>query len=560
MIIVVDKIREQIKEAIKKALSSAQEKGEISLGSLPEVQLEVPREKAHGDYATNAALMSAKQAKMPPRKVAEAIVNNLETEGLIAKVEIAGPGFINFFLTKHWLGDVLKTIEEQGQEYGRVALGHGESIQIEYVSANPTGPVHVGHGRGAAVGSVLAKILTKAGYQVTQEHYTNDAGNQMNNCGKSVFARYQELLGKEINFPEDGYHGDYIFDVAKAFIAENGDKYLDNSEEEALPVFREFALKVLAAKLKEDLAAFGVEFDVWFSERTLHQAGEIEKAVDYLKNKEKIYLKDGALWLNSTLYGDDKDRVVIRENGIPTYLAADIAYHKNKFERGFAKVINIWGADHHGYIQRMKAAVEALGYSADNLEVLIMQLVTYLRNGQQVAMSKRTGEFVTLRDVVEEIGKDAARYFYIMRNPNSPMEFDLELAKEKSSENPVYYIQYAHARICSILRQAKDQGIQVPLASEIDIDAFTQEAELDLIRKLAAFPLEVRESAEAREPHKMARYTYELAGLFHAFYNSCRILGEEEKIMTARFNLARATGQVLRNALDLLGLSAPEKM
>lgn len=560
MKIVVNEIREKIRQAVKSAILTAQENGEIAVDALPEIHLEIPREKAHGDYATNAAMMLAKPAKLPPRKIAEIILNNVKEKEFLDKVEIAGPGFINFYLSKSWLGEVLRTIEEQGDKYGEIPLGNGQSIQIEYVSANPTGPVHVGHGRGAAVGSVLAKIMIKAGYQVTQEHYTNDAGNQMNNCGKSVFARYQQLLGKTIEFPEDGYHGDYIYDVAKAFLEQEGDKYLNSSLEEALPVFREFALKVLSAKLKEDLAAFGVEFDVWFSERTLHQAGEIEKTTQYLKERGQIYEKDGALWLKSTDFGDDKDRVVIRENGIPTYLAADIAYHKNKFERGFDKVINIWGADHHGYIQRMKAAVQCLGYRGEQLEVMIMQLVTYLRNGQQVAMSKRTGEFVTLREVVEEIGKDAARYFYIMRNPNSPMEFDLELAKEKSSENPVYYIQYAHARICSILRQANDRGITVPSANEIDLNSFSQEVELDLIKKLAAFPLELEESARDKEPHRIARYTFELAGLFHAFYNSCRILGEEDRIMIARFNLARSTGQVLRNALDILGLSAPERM
>ena len=560
MRIVIYEIREKIIQGIKDALVKAQEKGEINLEVSPEIHLEVPREKNHGDYATNAALVMAKQAKMPPRKVAEAIVNNLAAEDLFEKVEIAGPGFINFFLTNRWLGDVLEVIGEQGENYGEINLGEDRLLQIEYVSANPTGPVHVGHGRGAAVGSVLAKILEKSRFKVVQEHYTNDAGNQMNNCGKSVFARYQELLGKKVDFPEDGYHGDYIYDVAKKFIDQAGDKYLDHTDEEALPIFREFALQELGAKLKEDLKAFGVEFDVWFSEKSLHEAGEIAKTTEYLKEKGNIYEKDGALWLNSTQFGDDKDRVVIRENGIPTYLAADIAYHKNKFERGFAKVINIWGADHHGYIKRMKAAVEALGYSGEDLEVLIMQLVTYLRNGKPVAMSKRTGEFITLRDVIEEIGKDAARYFYIMRNPNSPLDFDLELAKEKSSENPVYYIQYAHARICSLLRMGKEQGVSLPKAKDINLEVLVQEVELDLIKKLAELPLEIRESALAREPHKIARYAYDLAGLFHAFYNSCRILGEGEEVLLARLCLAQATGQVLRNTLDILGLSAPERM
>jgi len=560
MQIVIYEIREKIIQGIKNALAKAQEKGEITLEILPEIHLEVPREKNHGDYATNAALVLTKQAKMPPRKIAEIIVNNLAAEDLFKKVEIAGPGFINFFLTNKWLGEVLAVIEEQGAQYGEINLGDGQLIQIEYVSANPTGPVHVGHGRGAAVGSVLSKIMQKAGFQVVQEHYTNDAGNQMNNCGKSVFARYREILGQEVEFPEDGYHGDYIYDVARKFLAQEGDKYVNCTEEEALPVFRQFALQELLGKLKEDLAAFGVEFDVWFSETSLHEAGEIQKTTQFLQEKGNIYEKDGALWLNSTQFGDDKDRVVIRENGIPTYLAADIAYHKNKFARGFTKVINIWGADHHGYIKRMKAAVEALGYNGEDLEVLIMQLVTYLRNGKPVAMSKRTGEFITLRDVVEEIGKDAARYFYIMRNPNSPLDFDLELAKEKSSENPVYYIQYAHARICSVIRQAKEQGISLPGSQEIDVEVLTQEAELDLLKKLAQYPLEIKESALTREPHKIARYAYELAGLFHTFYNSCRILGEEEKVMYARWNLARATGQVLRNVLDVLGLSAPERM
>lgn len=556
MAIVINEVKKKLQGLIREAMLKAQE--EMPFTGEEDIFLEVPRDKGHGDYATNIALTLAKPLKSAPRKIAESLVKYLTVGGLLEKVEVAGPGFINLFLSPAWYGDVLDTVFREKEDYGASALGQGEAVQIEYVSANPTGPVHVGHGRGAAVGSVLSRLLTKTGYRVTQEHYLNDAGNQMDNCGKSVFARYLELLGKEVEFPEDGYHGDYIYDVARDFRAEYGDKYAEMSVEEALPDFREFALLKLSAKLKEDLAAFGVNFDVWFSERTLHKSGEVKKTVEYLQDKGNIYLKDGALWLKSTEYGDDKDRVVIRDNGVPTYLAADIAYHKNKFERGFKKIINIWGADHHGYIQRMKAAVAALGYEPEDLEVLIMQLVTYLRNGQQVAMSKRTGEFVTLRDVVEEIGRDAARYFYIMRNPNSPMDFDLELAKEKSNENPVYYIQYAHARICSILRQAADLQIEMP--EKADISILQTEAELNLLKKVAEFPLELQDAAKKREAHQVARYIYELAGLLHTFYNNCRILGEEKKLLASRLVLVSAVGQVLRNGLDILGLSAPERM
>lgn len=560
MAIVIHEVEAKIKRKVEEALERAKEQGQLVLTGEEQVYLENPRGKEHGDYATNFALMLAKPLKMAPRKIAEIIVEHLVLGSLLEQVEIAGPGFINFFLKPSWYQQVLAAVEQEKERYGESDLGHGASIQIEYVSANPTGPVHVGHGRGAAVGSVLSNLLQKTGYRVVQEHYTNDAGNQMNNCGTSVFARYQELLGKEVVFPEDGYRGDYIYDVARDFIAEQGETYLEATPEEALPVFREFALVQLRAKLKEDLLAFGVDFDVWFSERTLHEAAEVDKTVAFLREKGEIYQQDGALWLRSTAYGDDKDRVVIRENGVPTYLAADIAYHKNKFVRGFQKVINIWGADHHGYIKRMQAAVGALGYDPQDLEVLIMQLVTYLRNGQQVAMSKRTGEFVTLRDVVEEIGKDAARYFYIMRNPNSPMEFDLELAKEKSNENPVYYIQYAYARICSILRQAADQGMTVPAAEKMDIAHLKEVMEIDLLKKIAVFPLVLQEAAEKREPHQLARYTYELAGLLHTFYNACHILGEREELLLARLKLISAVGQVLYNALDILGVSAPERM
>lgn len=572
-------VKKSLAAAVLVAIETARENGELAIQKLPEVMLEIPREKEHGDYATNVALTMAREARKSPRQIAEIVVKYLETSGsYIASFEVAGPGFINFWLDKRWLADGLQAVEAEGSSYGRVNLGSGERIQVEFVSANPTGPLHVGHGRGAVVGSVLANLLEWAGYEVTREYYINDAGNQIANFAKSLDARYRQALGEEAPFPEEGYHGRDLVELMEKFAAEHGDAYVKKSAGERMAALTKYALAAKLAAIRQDLAAFGVTFDVWFSEQSLHDGGELERTIEDLRGKGHIYEKDGALWLRSTAYGDDKDRVVVRENGMPTYIAADIAYHKNKFERGFDRVINIWGADHHGYIPRMKAAVAALGYDPDALEVLIVQLVTLLRDGEPVVMSKRAGELVTLADVIEEVGKDAARFFFVMRSADSHLDFDLSLAKSQSADNPVYYIQYAHARICSILRQAVEAGSipEVPPGSELDLSrslvgvspgldrvdlaVLNAEPEIDLMKKIVVFPEEVAQAAERREPHAIARYALELAGLFHPFYNTYRVITEDKALTMARLVLVDTVRLTLRNALAILGIAAPERM
>jgi len=552
----VQKLEERLITEIEQAINNAKE---LNIEKLPKIKLEVPRDSAHGDFATNIAMVLAGQAKMAPRQIAEIIKENLADVKLIEKVEVAGPGFINFFLSNQWLYDVLVEVEKQGADYGKVNVGQDKRVQVEFVSANPTGPLHVGHSRGAVVGDVMANLLTAAGFDVIKEYYINDAGNQMNLLGKSVAIRYQQLLGEEVGFPEDAYQGDYIKEIAQTIIDEENDKYLKDAQAENYDYFGERAYQILLANIEDDLASFGIEFDKWFSERTLHPDAINEVVADF-KESGFIYDKDGALWFNSSKFGDDKDRVVIKEDGAPTYLAADIAYHKNKYDRGFEEVINVWGADHHGYIERMKAVVEALGYDREALQVILVQLVTLLRDGEQVPMSKRAGNFVTMRDVIKEVGKDAARYFYVMRSTDSHLDFDLELAKKESSDNPVYYIQYAHARICSILEQLNNEEIVLPQATSLDLSPLTDEAEIDLIKKLADYPNEIAKSAESRAPHHIARYAYDLAATFHKFYNKCHVLIEDKALLEARIVLVLATKQVLLNVLNLLGVSAPESM
>ena len=497
---------------------------------------------------------------MNPRSIAQAIIERLN-ETWLDKAVIAGPGFINFYLKSDVLYQQLAGILAAGADYGRGASGQGERVQVEFVSANPTGPLHVGHGRGAAFGSALVNLLRMAGYQVEAEFYINDAGNQIDNLAASVNARYLELLGQACQFPEDGYHGRDIIDTAQRIVDRHGDKYLAMPETERLAVFKELALTEKLAALKEDLAEFGVYFDIWFSERTLHNTGAVEATCQFLKNNGSIYEKDGALWLKSTVYGDDKDRVVIRDNGVPTYLAADIAYHRNKFDRGFNRVINIWGADHHGYISRVKAAIAAMNYNPDNLEVLILQMVSLYQNGELVKMSKRTGQGVTLGELIEEVGRDAARFFFIMRSIDSQLDFDLDLAKSSSNDNPVYYIQYAHARIASIFRQVADAGIPVPDDwNGVKLELLTEQAETDLIKKLAGFPEEVAAAARERAPHRIARYAHELAGMFHTFYNQCRIIGVDPALQSARLALVTAVRTTIKQSLGILGVAAPDKM
>lgn len=552
-------MKDLLKQGITEALNKAIAAGTLPAGDYPDVALEVPPQKEFGDFASNIAMQSARVAHKAPRIIAQAIVDGMDYPWL-DHAEIAGAGFINFFLKNDVIYDTLKQILAAGDAYGHAPLRQEDTIQVEYVSANPTGPLHVGHGRGAAYGSALVNLLRAAGYNVQAEYYINDAGNQMNNLAASVNARYLELLGKPAEIPENGYHGHDIIETAQAIIDQDGDKYLDMPEAERLELFKDRAYAEKLKALKRDLAHFNVHYDNWFSERTLHPDA-IQAACKVLEERGKIYEKDGALWLKSTDYGDDKDRVVIRDNGVPTYLAADIAYHKNKYDRGFKKMINIWGADHHGYVARVKAAMAALGYDVDQLEVLLLQMVSLFRDGKPVKMSKRTGQAITLNELIEEVGTDAARYFFIMRSLDTQLDFDLDLAKSHSNENPVYYIQYAHARIYSIYRQAKEAGANLSMDwSDVKWDTLINEYELELIKKMAAFPEEVQRAARERAPHRIAHFVHELAGMFHTFYNHCRIIQEDKDLEKARLALVTAVRITIANSLAILGVSAPEKM
>lgn len=554
---IVDQIKDKLKEEIKQSVIKA---GLATEEQIPEVVLELPKEKAHGDYSTNMAMQLARVAKKAPRMIAEAIIENFDqTKASIKKVEIAGPGFINFYMDNSYLTDLISTILEAGDQYGQTTVGNKEKVQVEFVSANPTGDLHLGHARGAAVGDSLSNILAKAGYDVSREYYINDAGNQINNLALSVEARYFQALGMEKDMPEDGYHGADIIGIGKKLAEEFGDKYVNVSEQERYDFFREYGLKYEMAKLKQDLEDFRVKFDVWFSETSLYQNGKIDVALNALKENGYIFEQDGATWLRSTDFGDDKDRVLIKNDGSYTYLLPDIAYHKDKLERGFEKLINVWGADHHGYIPRMRAAIQALGYNKDALEVEIIQLVHLYKDGEKMKMSKRTGKAVTMRDLVEEVGLDATRYFFAMRSADTHLDFDLDLAVSQSNENPVYYAQYAHARISSILRQGKEQGIE--LADELDVSLITAEKEFDLLKKLGEFPQAVGEAALKRMPHRITNYIYDLASTFHSFYNAEKVLDADNLERTkARLALIQATQITLRNALSLIGVSAPEKM
>lgn len=552
-------MKELLKQGIAEALDKAIAAGTLPAGDYPAISLEVPPQKEFGDFATNIAMQSARIARRAPKMIAEAIVAQMDYPWL-DRAEIAGAGFINFFLKHDVIYDTLKNILAAGADYGKAPLREEDTIQVEYVSANPTGPLHVGHGRGAAYGSALVNLLRTAGCNVQAEYYINDAGNQMNNLAASVNARYLQLLGREAEIPENGYHGHDIIDTAQAIIDQDGDAYLNMPEAERLELFKDRAYVEKLKALKRDLAAFNVHFDNWFSERTLHPDA-IHGACDVLKQRGKMYEKDGALWLKSTDYGDDKDRVVIRDNGVPTYLAADIAYHKNKYDRGFNSLINIWGADHHGYVARVKAAMAALGYDPEKLEILLLQMVSLFRDGKPVKMSKRTGQAITLNELIEEVGADAARYFFIMRSLDTQLDFDLDLAKSHSNENPVYYIQYAHARIYSIYRQVQEAGDALDMNwADVQWDKLKDEQELELIKKMAAFPEEIQRAARERAPHRIAHFAHELAGLFHTFYNHCRIIQEDKELEKARLALVTAVRITIANSLAILGVSAPEKM
>ena len=552
-------MKETVIQGIKAALAAAVSAGDLPDGEYPDVLLEVPPQKEFGDFATNIAMQSARIAHKSPRMIADVLLKHLDAPWL-EKAEVAGAGFINFFLKHDIIYDTLCHILEQGKQYGQAPLRAEDTVQVEYVSANPTGPLHVGHGRGAAYGSALVNLLRAAGYNVQSEYYINDAGNQMNNLAASVNARYLELLGKKAEIPENGYHGADIIDTARAIIEQDGDKYLQMDEKDRLEIFKNRAYEETLKALKRDLESFNVTFDKWFSERTLHPEA-IKKACETLKGNGNMYEKDGALWLKSTAYGDDKDRVVIRDNGVPTYLAADIAYHKNKYERQFKKLINIWGADHHGYVARVKAAMAALGLDPNQLEILLLQMVSLFRNGELVKMSKRTGQAITLNELIEEVGTDAARYFFIMRSLDTQLDFDLDLAKSHSNENPVYYIQYANARIFSIYKQIAENGDVFDMTwKNTKWDKLKEERELALIKKMAAYPEEIRKAAADRAPHRIAHFVYEMAGLFHAFYNNCHIIQSDKELEEARLALVTAVQITIANCLAVLGISAPETM
>lgn len=552
-------MKETVIQGIKAALAAAVSAGDLPDGEYPDVLLEVPPQKEFGDFATNIAMQSARIAHKSPRMIADVLLKHLDAPWL-EKAEVAGAGFINFFLKHDIIYDTLCHILEQGKQYGQAPLRAEDTVQVEYVSANPTGPLHVGHGRGAAYGSALVNLLRVAGYNVQSEYYINDAGNQMNNLAASVNARYLELLGKKAEIPENGYHGADIIDTARAIIEQDGDKYLQMDEKDRLEIFKNRAYEEKLKALKRDLESFNVTFDKWFSERTLHPEA-IKKACETLKGNGNMYEKDGALWLKSTAYGDDKDRVVIRDNGVPTYLAADIAYHKNKYERQFKKLINIWGADHHGYVARVKAAMAALGLDPNQLEILLLQMVSLFRNGELVKMSKRTGQAITLNELIEEVGTDAARYFFIMRSLDTQLDFDLDLAKSHSNENPVYYIQYANARIFSIYKQIAENGDVFDMTwKNTKWDKLKEERELALIKKMAAYPEEIRKAAADRAPHRIAHFVYEMAGLFHAFYNNCHIIQSDKELEEARLALVTAVQIMIANCLAVLGISAPETM
>lgn len=551
-----------LKDLLAKAVREvAAEKG-YPPESLPEVILERPRHEGQGDWASNIGMLLAKSLKTKPRDLAEEIVSKLGKDPHVEKAEVAGPGFINFFITNLWVKDVLEAAVTGREDYGKSMQGKGRKVQVEFVSANPTGPLHVGHGRGAAVGDMTASLLEYAGWEVQREYYINDAGLQMNLLGQSTQARYFEILGvpEKAPFPENGYKGDYIYDLARQVLEKNGPRFLDMPLEDSFPFFQSHAANTILDGIREDLLLFGVNFDLWFSEKSLYEKGLVESALVFLKERGQAYDKDGALWFRTTAFGDDKDRVLVRSNGVTTYFASDVAYHKEKFDRGFDLVIDVWGADHHGYVPRMKAAVEALGKDREALQILLIQFVNLLRGGHQVSMSTRSGEFVTLREVLDEVGIDAARFFFAMRRCDSHLDFDLELAKKASTDNPVFYVQYAHARIQSIMREAASRDLKIPDPRTVDINLLVEPEEKALAKRIARFPEEVEKAAAELAAHRIAFFAYDLASDFHAFYNAHRVLGVEEQTSRARLCLVEATRVALTNALGILRVKAPERM
>ncbi len=558
---IVEQVVKDLHILLEDALESARADGKINYREITPFVIEAPREKTHGDFASNLALLMAKETRKQPRQIAELIVEYLDQKNQwIEKIEIAGPGFINFYLKKTWLYLVLPAVLNMDEAYGTSEHGSGKKVQVEFVSANPTGLLHMGNARGAALGDSIANLLKASGYQVSREYYINDAGNQIENLSKSLEVIYLQNFGIELEFPENGYQGEDLKATIQNFIVKYGGKYVDTSPELRREKLIEFALEEKLIHIKKILAIFGVEYDTWFSEQSLHDSGAIETVIEELTEKGFVYEKEGALWFKSTKFGDEKDEVLVRANGLPTYFAADIAYHLNKFQRGFEWLINVWGADHHGHVNRMKGSMQALGYQADQLEIVIMQLVRLFKGGEIVRMSKRTGQYITLQELLEEVGADAARYFFVMRTPASHLDFDLDLAKSQSQDNPVYYVQYAHARICSILRQTEEVGITMASVEKIDWQRLVEKEELDLINKIAYLPDTIIGAALALEPHRLTTYAHELAGSFHCFYTQCRVLNPDKELEQARLALVDAVRITLRNVLKIIGVKAPKKM
>lgn len=552
-------MRKKILKILSDAIKTCIEKGLFSLAEVPDIEIEMTKDPAFGDYASNAAMVLASKARMNPRKIAGDIVANIDDpRSMIEKIDIAGPGFINIFVKQEFWTASLQEIESARENFGKSEIGRGQKVQVEFVSANPTGPLHIGHARGAVTGDVIAGILQAAGYSVFREYYVNNVGNQMNTLGMSVFLRYRELLGEKVEFPPEYYQGDYIAILARELLDKHGKSLLENPD--YLSICREYASESIMGGIKEDLAALGVSFNDYFPESELYKNDGLQKVIRELQEKDFIYSDGKTLWFRTTRYGDEKDRVVVRENGEPTYFASDLAYHKKKYERGFEKIIDVWGADHHGYIPRMHAGIQAFGYEKKSLRIVLVQLVNLLREGVPVAMSTRSGEFVTLREVVDEVGKDAARYNFLMRRSDSHLDFDLEVAKKQSNENPVYYVQYAHARICSIMRTAAERDFAVPQFGEANLDRLTIPEEIALIKLLSRYPEMVEGSARSLEPHRFTFYLSELASVFHSYYNKHRVISEDAELSRARLFLAKSIGIVLKNALTLLGVTAPEKM
>ncbi len=552
------KLKQRIIELLTQATAAAQQAGKLPSIVLPDITIEHPQNSAHGDYASNICLKLARATGINPLAIANEIAGCMAPATELARVAVAPPGFINFTISNDWLTGQVSSVLAQGDSFGNIELGGGSKVQIEFVSVNPTGPVHVGHGRGAVLGSTLANVLASAGYDVEKEHYTNDAGSQIEIFNRSLYARYQQCSGHDLEMPADGYFGNYMIDLAKEIIAEDGRKWPDIPAEELRVRLGKLGLQKMLSQIKADLELLGVTFDVWFSEKSLYENKQFQTALSLLKQDGFLAEKEGATWFVSTALGEDKDNVVIRSDGSPTYFAADIAYHYNKFiERKFDTVIDIWGADHLGHVSRMKTVVGALGIDPERLRVIISQMVTLRRGGELIRLSKRSGDIITLRELVEEVGADACRFFFLSRTADSQMDFDLELAKKHSADNPVYYVQYAHARIASILRLAKDRGIDF---SDGDVSLLTSEPELILIRKMLLLPEIVETIAGTLEPHHLTYYAQDLATVFHSFYKHCRVVSQNEALTKARLKLVKAAKTVLGRTLNLMGMTAPEKM